>query len=57
LETTVEKIKLPWYTCSRVVEMYGDMAELEAPPTGSLEALRRINDDETTSERASRPGS
>lgn len=49
------KIKLPWHTCSRVVEMYGDMAELEAPPSNSLETLRRIN--ETTKETTPRPGS
>ena len=45
------KIKLPWYTCSRIVELYGVMGELEAPPPGSLETLRRINEtaEETTS--------
>jgi hypothetical protein len=57
METRMAKIKLPWYTCSRVVEMYGDMAELEVPPFNLLESLRRINGDETTKEAASRPES
>jgi len=58
----MEKIVLPWYTCSRVVELYDDMAELEAPPFNSLETLRRLNETakETTTSRqrsqSERPG-
>jgi len=58
----MEKIKLPWHTCSQVVELYGDMAELEVPPFNSLETLRRLNETakETTSRQrpqSERPGS
>lgn len=49
----MEKIRLPWYTCSRVVEMYGDFAELEEPPSHSLETLKRINESETAKETTS----
>lgn len=48
----MKRITLPWYMCSRVVEMYGDFAELERPPFNLLESLKRINGEtaeETTS--------
>lgn len=51
----MKKITLPWYTCSRVVEAYGDLAELEGPPSSSLESLKRINS-ETTEETTPRSG-
>lgn len=47
----MKKVKLPWYTCSRVAEAFSDIVELEALPPGLLETLRRINEtaEETTS--------
>jgi hypothetical protein len=48
------KIKLPWHTYSQIVEMYGNLTELEKPPSCLLEVLQRINEREITEETTSR---
>jgi len=37
------KIKVPWYTCGRVVEAFSDFYELEEFPNKSIGELKRIN--------------
>jgi hypothetical protein len=39
----MQKLKVPWHTCSRVLEAFKDIIEPEERPEYNLDLLRKIN--------------